>query len=180
MAKYQIVLPNEKAKAYNRISLLVLAINLLAFGLSFFKPHALAGYIAAMLMMFIISFTFFLYISKNMRLQNKATVIAIGLSAIAWLLLGDYLLMFLMALVAAVSFYTLQDPILRIMDEGIAYPSFPKKFFKWAEVKQVLLKDNILSLDMNNNSLLQFTLPAENIAHIDVVSFNRFCASKVG
>lgn len=179
MTKYQITLPNDKAKAYNRISLLVLAINLLAFGLSFFKPHPLAAYIAAMVMMFIISFALFLYISKNVKLQNRVTIVAIGLSAITWLLLGDYILMFLMALVAAVSYFTLQKPIVFFMDEGVAYPSFPKKMYQWPEVNQVMLKNSILTIDLKNNQLMQFTLSEESISGIKEKEFNEFCKAKV-
>lgn len=179
MANYQIILPNDKAKAYNRISLLVLAINLLAFGLSFFKPHPLPAYIGSMVMMFIISFALFLYISKNVKLQNKVTIVAIGLSAIAWLLLGDYVLMFLMALVAIVSYFTLQKPIVFFLNEGVAYPSFPKKMYPWSEVNQVILKSNILTIDLKNNQLMQFTLPEENFVGIKEEDFNQFCAKKI-
>ena len=179
MTKYQITLPNDKAKAYNRISLLVLAINLLAFGLSFFKQHSLAAYIAAMIMMFVISFALFLYISKNIKLQNKVTIVAIGLSAITWLLLGDYVLMFLMGLVAAVSFYTLQKPVVYFMDEGVAYPSFPKKMYPWSEVNQVMLKSNVLTIDLKNNQLMQFALPDETIVGINEDAFNEYCRGRV-
>ncbi len=179
MTNYQITLPNDKAKAYTRISLLLLAINLLAFGLSFSKPYPLSAYIAALIMMFVISSTFLLYLSKKVVLQNRATIVAIGLSSIAWLILGDYVLMTLMALVVVVSYFALQKPIVFFMNEGITYPSFPKKNYPWSVVNQVILKSNILTIDLKNNQLLQFTLPEENLAEIKEEAFNEFCAQRV-
>ncbi len=178
MSEYRITLPGTKAKAYNRISLIILVVNMLAFGLVFFKPGILAGYIAAVVMMFILSLTLFSYIGKNIKLQNKFTIVSIGLSAIAWIILGDYLLAVLMAAMAVVSYYTLQDPILIFSDDGIAYPSFPKRFYTWPQVKAAMIKEDVLTLDLQSNQLLQFTLPAETIAAMNVHEFNSFCRNK--
>ena len=114
-----------------------------------------------------------------MVLQNKATIVAIALSSIAWLIVGDYVLMTLMALVVIVSYFALQKPVVLFMDEGITYPSFPKKNYPWSAVNQVILKSNILTIDLKNNQLMQFTLPDENLVEIEEGAFNEFCAQRI-
>ncbi len=180
MKEFKIRLPNEKVKAYNRISIIVLAINLLAFGLLFFKQNTLPAYIAALCMMFIISGALFTFISKNIRLQNKLTVISIALAAVSWIIIGDYMLGVLMGAVAAVSYSTLQPPFVVVGEHGLHYPSFPKQFFTWDTLNKVLLKDDVLTIDKKDNKLLQFTLPNVNMTQEEQKVFNAYCAGKVG
>lgn len=180
MQEYKIKLPNEKVKAYNRISIIVLAINLLAFGLLFFKQNTLPAYIAALCMMFIISGALFSYASKNIGIQNKITVISISLAAIAWIVIGDYMLGVLMGAVALVSYSTLQPPFVVVNEHGLHYPSFPKQFFTWNTLIKVMLKDDVLTIDKKDNKLMQFTLKEMNMTAGEQVAFNKFCEGKVG
>ena len=180
MSEYRITLPGTKAKAYNRISLIILVVNMLAFVLVFFKKGSLAGYVTAVAMVFVISITLVTFVSKNLNLQNKFTIVAIGLSAVAWIILGDYLLALLMAAMAVVAYYTLKDPLLIFSEDGIAYPSFPKRFYTWKQVNNVMIKDDVLTLDFKSNELLQFTLPPATIASVDRGEFNKFCRKKIG
>ncbi len=174
METYSIQLPNEKAKAYNRISLLILAINMLAFGLMFFKKASLPAYVAAVFMMLIISGTLITFAGKNIALQNKLTVVCIALCSVSWAIAQDWMLAFMMALVAVVSFYTLKKPEIVVSKSGIKYPSFPPKAYPWAMVKQVILKDDVLSIDLAGNGLLQFSL-GPGAYNFSVADFNTFC-----
>lgn len=179
MPQYNIDLPGTKAKAYNRISLIILVVNMLAFGLLFFKPGTLPGYIAAVAMLFLIAFCLFTFAGKNLKLQNDFTITCIGLAAIAWVIIGDYMLAGLMAVVAVVSYYTLQKPVISFTEDGISYPSFPKRFYTWPQVKNCMIKEDVLTLDLKNNQLMQFTMPLETLSNIDTENFNIFCQSKL-
>jgi hypothetical protein len=55
------------------------------------------------------------------------------------------------------------------------YPSFPVKKIAWAEVDFVMLKDDILTIELLNNKLIQFTLNKQLASAIDADRFNRFC-----
>ncbi len=179
MSEFKIELPGSKAKAYNRISLLILVMNMLAFGLLFFKQSTIYGYVAAVVMIFLMSACLFTYAGKNLKLQNQFTIFCIGLSAIAWIIIGDAMLAVLMAVVTGVSYYTLQKPVIIINDDGIKYPSFPKRFYTWAQVNACMLKEDILTLDLKNNQLLQFTLPPGTMEGTEQANFNSFCIEKL-
>jgi hypothetical protein len=55
--------------------------------------------------------------------------------------------------------------------------NFPKKTFHWNAFSNVILKENMLTLDFKNNELLQAEL--EPLQTIDVEEFNSFVASKL-
>lgn len=59
-------------------------------------------------------------------------------------------------------------------EEKITYPSFPVKRF-WKEVSNVVLKDNVLTIDLENNKLIQFVIDKESAGKIDEKEFNEFC-----
>ncbi|MFM8805840.1 MAG: hypothetical protein ACKOD1_00595, partial [Sphingomonadales bacterium] len=42
-----------------------------------------------------------------------------------------------------------------ISDQGIDYPSFPRKKIEWNQVAQVIVKDDLLTIDLRSNRLLQ-------------------------
>ena len=85
----------------------------------------------------------------------------------------------LMAVVAVVSYYTLQKPVLQFTEDGIHYPSFPKKFYTWAQVNNCMIKEDVLTLDLKNNQLLQFALPVGTLDGTELSDFNAFCKGKL-
>jgi hypothetical protein len=61
-----------------------------------------------------------------------------------------------------------------IGDEHILYPSFPKRKIKWNEVNNIILKDGLLTIDLNNNKIIQ-QLVDESVNTINEPEFNNFC-----
>jgi hypothetical protein len=61
-----------------------------------------------------------------------------------------------------------------IGDEHILYPSFPKRKIKWNEVNNIILKDGLLTIDLNNNKIIQ-QLVDESVNTINEPEFNKFC-----
>jgi hypothetical protein len=56
----------------------------------------------------------------------------------------------------------------------VVHTAFSKNQTGWEELKNVVLKDRILTIDFNTNKLLQTEI-AEESYHIDESAFNRFC-----
>lgn len=63
-------------------------------------------------------------------------------------------------------------------NDGIVYPSFPKKTFLWKDVSNVVLKDGILTIDLKNNKLIQSAISKES-ADINEREFNLFCKEQL-
>ena len=81
---------------------------------------------------------------------------------------------------AVLGFYALQSTFTIIANiNGIVYPSFPKKIFKWSELDNVILKDKILTIDLKNNKLIQHTLNESDNKYLDENEVNSFFQSNI-
>lgn len=58
---------------------------------------------------------------------------------------------------------------------GVVVNTFPKKKFSWADIANVVLKDNLLTVDFKNNKLIQKEIN-EGVSITTEKEFNEFCA----
>lgn len=59
-------------------------------------------------------------------------------------------------------------------EEGIVVNTFPKKEYAWSALNNVVLKDNILTIDFKNNKLIQKEIESD-ASQKDEQEFNGFC-----
>ena len=178
MSLYSFEIPNEKTRLYSLISQLMLLINLLAFlfvifktDIPFIKWIACIGSIANIAAVII-------YKMKG-KPAIVALVVAFIISGICWALYKIYLPAFLLCFFAVFAVFTHQKFIIRFTDEGIFYPSFPSKIFLWNSVEQAMLKDGILTIDLKDNRLLQFSIDKKMCLEVDENVFNAFCKKQI-
>lgn len=55
---------------------------------------------------------------------------------------------------------------------------FKTVFISWAQTDNVIIKDNLLTIDLSSNKLIQAEV-VENVAMEDEENFNRFCAEQL-
>ncbi len=119
-----------------------------------------------------------LYFLLNRRhLQTPFIEIVFFATAAIWLLWGSWMLALLMVVFSLFSFFATKKLQIVFDDEGILYPSFPEKKYAWVAVTQVIWKDDILTIDMKDNHLLQFNIDKNFAAKFDGDSFNKWCAT---
>ena len=70
-------------------------------------------------------------------------------------------------------------PVIHFSEVGIKYPGFPAKLFLWTEVDSVQLKEGILTIDMKNNQLMQYSLENEMANAVNAKAFNDFCTAQL-
>lgn len=63
-------------------------------------------------------------------------------------------------------------------EQGVTTNSIPSRFYAWADLKNVLIKDNLLTLDFKTNRLYQKEIQNKVSKTIEV-EFNAFCQSKL-
>lgn len=63
-------------------------------------------------------------------------------------------------------------------DHGIVFNSLPEKSFQWNELENMLLKDNIITIDFKNNKIYQKETEADVSALLEK-EFNAFCSRKL-
>ena len=61
---------------------------------------------------------------------------------------------------------------------SIRYPSFPVKDIAWKELNNIVLKDELLTIDLKNNRVIQQMLE-KNVSSVDEQEFNDFCKAQL-
>lgn len=176
-ASYSIEIPNEKLATYRVVTLIIAIINLLAFAYIIFYTND-AGIVSLLYIGFVVSLlALILFIIKHYSRFFKSFRIEIAfiISGCIWMISTNYLLGLLLLLFAFLGLIANKKPVIYFTKEQIRYPSFPEKIFLWPDVDFVILKDDILTIELKNNQLFQFTLEKEIANGIDAAAFNVFC-----
>lgn len=182
MSSYQIEIPNTRVKPYQLITFLIAAANALAFGFYYINTIAGAQYYRIIEIGFFVAvagFAFFIINRFTRFLRSFIVEISFIICAACWLLTQNYFLGLMLLLFAVMGLMTKKKPVIVFSKTGIHYPSFPSNTFSWVEVAWVMLKDGILSIEMKDNRLMQFTLDKNISAGINQSEFNNYCETLV-
>ncbi len=181
MNKYSIAIPNTKAPSYKAVTLLILIINFLVFAYLIYVVNTSAYKALCFIGMMInmLAIAALLFEKKNKLLQSFRVEIIFIISAFIWAFTAKYLIAILLFIFAIAGLFTNRKLTVLFYDKGILYPSVPAKLFLWQEIAQVILKDDILTIDLKNNRLMQFNLDNEVAAEINAEEFNEYCRERV-
>ena len=177
MSNFAIQIPNDRLKTYKVVTFIILTLNFLGFGYVFLRTGAPASMVAVVAL--VLNAVPWLYYLLNKK-HIKAPVIEITLvaSALVWIYFGNFWMGVFLLFFALMSFFTNKKLIILFDETGIAYPSFPVKKYAWANVVQVLWKDDILTIDLKDNKLLQFNIEKEFAEGFDWARFNEWCENR--
>lgn len=88
-----------------------------------------------------------------------------------WWLLGIVL-----AAVSLIEYRALKTVAkVQFTDEGLVFTTMFKKQFRWQQIENVIIKDELLTVDFKNNRLLQKEIDTP----VDEQQFNTWCAAKL-
>ena len=182
MNSTSIAIPNDKAAAYRVVTLFILLSNLLAFGYAVLYAVSSAiviflhvGFVTSLLGLLV--FILRAYYQRFKKIRVEITFI---ICAKAWIFSGNHLLGILLFVFAMAGLVAHRKHLIHFSEEHIRYPSFPEKIFLWSEVDFVMLKDDILTIEMKDNRLMQFTIDKEVAAEINAEEFNHVCIERAG
>jgi hypothetical protein len=176
MDSYTIILPNEKKRTYSAVTILIAILNFSGF--IYLNMHvtddasrfvSLFGAIA-----FCSPVSIFWAFKKQWVYILMSFLIAILIAAICWMFVNMIVFALLDLTFSVLGFIAFRKLKLNINKAQISIPSFPKKVYEWNELDNLILKDNILTIDFKNNKLLQFTLNEADNKNLDDANFNRF------
>ena len=175
-----ILLKNKKLSSYNRLDQFILLLHFLYFIIYLIKTFADLNYIA-LVAGIVIAGTGLVLNTISITGSKK---ILIPFSALFFLLAMVWAALFSYWLCAALIVMSFLDYVVRKKQGVFFHPgmieilSFPKKVYQWKDLSNVILKDNILTLDFMNDHLLQQEISEESQA-IDEKEFNDFCKQQL-
>ena len=186
MDKAVIILPNEKIKTYQTFVIFLHLINialLMLFQLTTDKNSFIHDWTNGMIGVGLGNFCIWIFTKKSRDFYIRSMVATTLISSSAWFLMGENIAGLALILLSIMALKVLKKLSVIFDKNGIIYPSFPKKYFKWNQAENVQLKDNVLSIDLKNNQLFQFTLNEKENPDLDENAFNGFvkeCMSITG
>jgi hypothetical protein len=174
---FAVEIPNERMKTYKIVTFIILTLNFMGYGYVFLQTNGTSSMIAIVGMV-LNAVPWLYYLLNKKHIASPIIDISIIGNAFIWMFFGAFWMGLMLLFFGFVGFFANKKPVIKFSDDGIEYPSFPIKKYAWADVVQVLWKDDILTIDLKDNKLLQFNMDKPFAEGFDVVGFNEFCKSK--
>lgn len=175
MQNFKVILKKENQKKYALISWIIVSVNAICLfllssttGFKDIRP-VVGGAIVILLALLL----------RYLKPANEKTTLwgPIFLCSLAW---GRYNLWISIAdlVFMALSLQATKDLVINFSEEEIKYiPFFPKRI-SWTEVSNVILKDDMLTIDLKNNKIIQQQVD-ERSSSINEKEFNDFCSRQL-
>jgi len=176
MKQFELILKNEKEVSYNRISILLLVINLA--GLLFITYLKDFKSWTPFIMATIAIFSTFIAFYSRYKSERSPLTGAFFVLSLAWILADYWVVGVLNFLFMILHIAALQKPIVSVSENQVIYPSFPRKKIDWQELSNLIIKDGLLTIDFKNNRIIQQQV-ADISSTIDEKEFNDFCRQQL-
>lgn len=94
-----------------------------------------------------------------------------------WIVLQNYLIAFACVFMGILYHLSLQEFQFVFNSNFVKKMNFPQAEYSWDKFSNVVLRDNILTLDFKNNKLIQIEI--ENEKNIHAIEFNEFAQQQL-
>lgn len=178
MQQFEITLKNEKIRLYHRLSLLILLINVILFVfLAIFSAEKHIRYSSLATLVLLAAILGIKYYIRNTPYRFGYHPFFFFLM-LAWVQNQNYWVAGGMLLFHLLYTFSIRKMVLFVNKENIRYPSFPVKTITWNQVVNVILKDDLLTINMKNNKFFQQFIDDPNNT-INQQDFNEFCQQQL-
>jgi hypothetical protein len=179
---YTFFLKNEKSKNYRVISQLLIFFNLTGFVFLLLNNEERISKNLWLLFSILVTAVYIFFAVKEWISKKPIPEYwhrsLFGFCALFWLIEGYWWLSILLGAFLLLDFLTHRKLVVTISDKKIIIPSVPKKEVEWSELNNLILKDDLLTIDFKNNKLFQhFILNSD--WDVDEKEFNDFCKSRL-
>lgn len=172
---YVVTLQNRSARLIDRFSILLCSASLLLFLLEYFttQDKRLVQVFGSGLILALLAFNLY----KSIRLSKPVYYnYLLFITALVWTSMPYYpWLSGLFLVLGLVERQAKKNLEIGFTADRIVFNSFPRKQYNWADFDNIVLRDNLLTLDFTNNRLFQReTIDEEGDADED--EFNQYCS----
>ena len=178
MQQFQITLKNEKARVYILLSRVVVILHIIIFlALVIFSDNKVVKWTCIASLVLLVLIFILSRVIKRIEWQSGLHVLFLILM-LTWINMHQYW-MAAIPLVFDILFTIFVRRLLVIVSKDyILYPSVVAKKIKWDMLNNVMIKDNLLTIDFKNNKLIQ--QPVDDFGYgINEKEFNEFCSQQL-
>lgn len=176
---YRFIIPNARTLIYQVFAYGIIFLNLLGQLLMDYQRNSpnlkISILVCAALFILFILWDVYLLKKKNTLQSLGIIILILGFRwyqyALGWGFAINVVLWFLYLV-------SRRQLVILVSSAEIRYPSFPVKKISWSEVSNLLLKDDILTIDLKNNKIYQhFVKDAAEV--VSEAAFNEFCREQI-
>jgi hypothetical protein len=176
MQQFEIILKNDKIKSYRFIALLIVVFNISIFAFLLFSGKYF--YDAAVSLFLIAVYCLYrLYLARKNKSGVYMDAVSLFILAGCWVAIRLYPFAIACLLSGILYFFSLQKIRFLFNNKSVRKINFPPSEYCWSEFSNVMLRDNMLTLDFNNNKLIQWEF--ENEEGINEDAFNEFAQQQL-
>ena len=178
MNDYKIILKSEKVNKYNTIGWLFILFNIAATTSIAMtgKDATTTGFIYIILPGLLALFVHYRHLKIGNQKKNfDFTFLLLAIPWISLQLFWAAAVVILMGLLHAIAIRRL---VIFANADKITYPSFPRRSIEWNELSNIILKDDLLTIDFKNNKIIQQLI--DKTEHpVNEREFNDFCSKQL-
>lgn len=178
MTKFLIQLPNERARTYRMVTLFVMALHVFMFGLLISKASpGSKGYSLCWMGLTVSTASLLIVLFQQFRrsLLTYKPEIAFFILSMAWFILSAWLQGSVVLLVAIMGFIASKKPVVCVDEEQVSFPGFPAKTWRWEQISNLVLRDDVLTIDLADKGMIQTVIDTSVAGQPDEEQFNLFC-----
>ena len=178
MTDYKIILKSEKVKKYNTIGWLFILFNIAAtISIALTKKNSGTAWFISVILPGLLAL-FLYYRQKKIGIKKKNFDVTFLLLAIPWIFLQLFWVAAVVILIGILHGIAIRRLVIFANAEKIIYPSFPRRSIEWKELSNIILKDDLLTIDFKNNKIIQ-QLVDKTEATVNEKEFNDFCSKRL-
>ena len=174
MKSFELVLNNEKERQYRTIASLIILVNIF-----FFIWLAMADREVRVKAIGTAIIVLAGLVLRNYYKKFPGMAISIFFIVLFYLERGYWQFALVIGGLALLYIISVRRLIVKVSEQHIIYPSFPKREIGWNELNNLILKDGLLSIDFKNNRLAQSMIKANGSDTLDEKEFNEFCKTRL-
>ncbi len=180
MQEFVLILKHDKIVSYKRSILAIIGLNLIYFIVQAISTNESKA-INRCLFLVIISLILFIaeyLLSKRKRKLFSAAIVVCALIIYIYLKIHFWWAAAAMTIILLLYLFATQIPVVHISPVGIKLSTLGKRYLKWEQLNNLVMKDGLVTIDLKNNKLIQQYLDESSIT-VNEKEFNDFCKKQL-
>ena len=176
---YVVVLKNNNRPVMEKTGWMLSCMSLLPISILIYQDPD--SFMAYLLLFVVVALMISLYIDKrkDRRLRFLSLLLCIGVGLIS--VSGNFILGILYVIAGISERFLSSNVEIGFSDQQIVRKGITTKTYAWSELNNVMIKDDLLTMDFKNNTLLQAYTDDEDDEEYDVEDeeFNEYCRGRL-
>ena len=180
MQQFKLSIQNEKAGSYKKMAFFIILINLAVFAILGYytdKPFIRLVVIATIIVVVFIYLLTKLLSPKKKEILHFEMIFLLLIVA-AWGLMKFWWPAVILLFLSGLYKLSQREFTVLVSSASVVYPSFPRMEIAWDQLNNIVLKDDLLTIDFKNNKIIQ-QLIQKKCPVVDEQEFNDFCKTQL-